>query len=81
MLTVQYAKNPVWNSETGEDIVLLVKFEEFEEELPFTATSFDSMSYGVELYNRAKAGEFGEVAPFISPKDYAQPTVEGAQTL
>lgn len=80
-MTIQYAKNPAWNSETGQDIFLIVKFKEFEEELPFTAASFDSMPYGVELYNRAKIGEFGEIAPFVRPEDYVQPTVMGAQTL
>ena len=81
MFTVEYAKNPTWNSNNGQEIGLIVKFEEFEEELPFTAASFDNMSYGVELYNRAKAGEFGAIAPFISFEDEMQPVVVGAQTL
>jgi hypothetical protein len=81
MLTVEYARNPVWYSETGREIFLFVKFEEFAEELPFTAASYDSMPHGVDIYNRAKSGEFGEIAPFISPENYVQPTVEGAQTL
>jgi len=81
LLTVQYAKNPVWNSENGQEIFLVIKFEEFAEELPFTATSFDSMPYGVELYHRAKAGEFGPIDPYIPLGNQPQPTVEGAQTL
>lgn len=77
MLTLQYAKNPVWNSEDGQQIELIVKWEEFAEEMPFNATSFDNMSYGVDLYNRAKAGEFGEIAPYIPPQiSELMPTTE-----
>lgn len=65
MLTLEYAKNPVWNSDDGQQIVLIVKWEEFSEEMPFNATAFDPMPYGVDLYNRAKTGEFGEIAPYV----------------
>jgi hypothetical protein len=83
MLTIEYAKNPVWNSAEGDQIFLLVKFEEFEEEHPFNATSFDPMPYGVDLYNRAKAGEFGEIAPWVDPflATQPQPHTTGSQTL
>lgn len=83
MLTIEYAKDAAWNSNDGQQIFLIVKFAEFNTELPFTATSFDPMPYGVELYNRAKAGEFGAIAKFIDPTvaQEPQPTVEGAQTL
>ena len=59
------------------------KFEEFAEEVGFGATSFDPMPYGVELYNRAKAGEFGPVAPYVPPNTPApdQPVTSGTQTL
>ena len=67
MLTLEYAKNPIWNSEDGQQIFLIVKWEEFNEEHPFNATSYDPMTYGVDLYNRAKAGEFGEIASYVAP--------------
>lgn len=81
MLTVQYAKNPVWNDDTGQAVLLDVKFVEFSDEVPFTATSYDDMPYGVDLYNRAVAGEFGPIAPYVPPEPPVQPVVEGAQTL
>lgn len=65
MLTIQYAKNPVYSSKNNEVIDLRVKFVEFAEEMGFGATPFDPMPYGVELYNRALAGEFGPIAPFV----------------
>ena len=67
MLTIQYAKDPIYASEDGRVISLVVKFVEFSEEMPFGATPFDPMPYGVELYNRAVAGEFGHVAPYVAP--------------
>lgn len=67
MFTLQYAKDPIWNNEEQTSIILTVKWEEFQEEMPFGATSYDSEEYGRDLYNRAKAGEFGEVAPYVAP--------------
>ena len=64
MLTIEYAKNPQYASEDGNVIGLTVKFVEFAEELSFGATSFDTEPHGIELFNRAKAGEFGNVKPF-----------------
>lgn len=82
-LTFEYAKNPVYADESGESISLIVKFAEFDQELPFGATSHDPMPHGVEIYKRAKAGEFGEIAPFVDPMlaTQPQPATTGAQTL
>jgi hypothetical protein len=84
MLTIQSARNPVYVVEDGSRIDLLVMFEEFpNEEMPFTAAPNDPMPYGVELYNRAQAGDFGPVAPYVAPQEpnNEQPTSQGAQTL
>jgi hypothetical protein len=82
MFTFEYAKDPVWNDDTGQSIHLTVKWAEFNEEHPFSATSYDSMSHGVDLYNRAKAGEFGSIAAYVPPPEpEPQPTTTGSQTL
>lgn len=81
MLTIESATNPVYASEDHTIILLQVKFAEFNEVLPFGATSYDVMPYGVELYNRAKAGEFGEIAPYVAPETQSQPNTTGSQTL
>ena len=67
MFTLQYAKNPIYNNEEGTSIFLIVKWEEFVEEMPFSADIWDPEPWGADLYNRAKAGEFGEVAPYVAP--------------
>jgi hypothetical protein len=83
MLTIESATNPVYANAEGTNITLQVKFEEFEEIMPFGATPFDPMPYGIELYSRALNGEFGAIAPFVAPVIPAegQPTTVGAQTL
>lgn len=80
MLTIQYAKNPIYSSEDGQTIDLTVKFEEFAEEIGFGATPFDPMPYGVELYNNAKAGLYGPITPYV-PQPVEQPSTSGTQTL
>lgn len=88
MFTIKYAKSPVFANESNTAISLIVKFDEFEQELSFTANPNDSVVHGVELFNRAIAGEFGEIAAYTPPPIdeqgnaiQPQPTVEGAQTL
>jgi hypothetical protein len=81
MLTIQSAHSPVYACSEGNCISLMVKFSEFNEEIPFGATPHDSMPYGVELFNRAKAGEFGEIAPWVETKEQTQPTTMGSQDL
>lgn len=81
MVTIELATNPVYANLDGTCITLQVKFAEFAEVMPFGATPYDPMPYGVELYNRAIAGEFGAIAPFVAPPELDQPTTQGAQTL
>jgi hypothetical protein len=67
MLTIESATNPEYATPEGIHITLQVKFAEFDEIIPFGATPYDPHAYGVELYNRALAGEFGEIAPYVPP--------------
>ena len=81
MLTIQSAHSPSYSSADGQNIFLMVKFEEFQEEHPFGATPYDDMPYGVELYNRALAGEFGSIVAYVPPPQPAQPVTTGTQPL
>jgi hypothetical protein len=67
MFTIQSASNPIYSAADGNSIHLDVKFAEFNEIMPFNAMLIDPMPHGVELYNRAKAGEFGTIAPYVPP--------------
>jgi hypothetical protein len=73
MFTLEYAKNPVYENEQGTFISLVIKWKEFNEEMPFGASPDDVESHGRELFARAKAGEFGEVAPYVAP---IKPTID-----
>lgn len=66
MLTLEYAKDPIFNSIDEQQILLTVKWAEFKEEMPFNACYFDPEPWGVDLFNRAISGEFGVVAPFVN---------------
>jgi hypothetical protein len=81
MLTIESASNPKYTAQDNSGIELLVKFKEFTQPIPFNATPNDIMSYGVELYNRAKAGEFGDISPYIATLIPAQdqPITTGTQ--
>jgi hypothetical protein len=80
MFTLEYAKAPIWGNLEQTGIQLIVKWEEFNEEMPFLATSYDTEPWGVDLFERAKTGEFGEVAPFVRAITL-QPTFVGTQEL
>jgi len=80
MLTIQYAKDPKSVNEANTEIDLTVKFVEIADELPFTATPYDTEPYGVELYNNAVAGQYGEVAPYVPPPLLPEPVVQEQPT-
>ncbi len=64
MNTVSNARNPRWADQAHTSIVLWVIFEETKElygEVPFAASADDPEPHGVDLFNRAIAGEFGEI--------------------
>lgn len=48
------------------DIDMLIEHPEFGL-IPFTASPHDVEDHGRDLYVRAKAGEFGLVAPYVAP--------------
>ena len=85
MLTIQYAKDPFYNDAENITVFLTVKFEEIADELPFTATPYDDMPYGVELCTNAKLGMYGTVKsweenPHYVPPEPVQPQTTGTQS-
>ncbi|WP_024683983.1 phage tail assembly chaperone [Pseudomonas syringae] len=64
MTTLKSARNPRWN--VGRTMITLdVVFVETEEtlgEIPFSSSPNDSAVHGRDIYERAYAGEFGDVA-------------------
>jgi hypothetical protein len=88
MFTLQKVRDIYYQSASGEEIYMIVKWAEFDEEHPFTASSYDSMEHGRDLYVRARRGDFGPVGAYIpqpeTPLPQAtqpQPSSQGAQNL
>ena len=75
--TVNSAQNPVWANFAQTLIDLEVDFDELDDVfVPFTADPNDPEAHGVDLYNRAVAGEFGAVGAFVPP-----PNITGDEAL
>jgi hypothetical protein len=66
-MKIIYAKNPIWKDSKHTILDLIVKFEEYKEELPFTASLKDPEKHGRDLFSRAISGEFGSIAEYVPP--------------
>jgi hypothetical protein len=80
LLTIVSATNPKYTNEEGTGIDLTVQFAEFPELIPFHAMPNDNETHGVELYNNAKAGQYGEIAAYVPPPPPVQPKTTGTKT-
>lgn len=64
------AKNPKWMNKEKTLIDLVVRFEEMNEEIPFTANKNDVEEHGRNIFEMCAAGQFGRI------QDYTPPTRE-----
>lgn len=63
-------RNPVWANAGQTRIDIEVNFDHLDEEyVLFTADPSDVEAHGVEIYNRAVAGDFGAIADYTPPAD------------
>ena len=84
MFTLEYAKDPFFQTEDQQCIHITVKWAEFNEEMPFGAMPTDVYEHGRQLFERAMAGEFGVVVPYtpsVTQAGESQPNTQGSQTL
>ena len=56
-----------WANEEQTAINLIVYFEHLGEAVPFTATAEDREEHGRILFEKAVNGDFGPIAPYVSP--------------
>jgi len=64
------ARNPQWGDAGKTFVNVEVNFDHLDDEyVPFSANPLDTMAHGVEIYNRAVAGDFGAVADYTPPAD------------
>jgi hypothetical protein len=65
-MKIKTVKNPQWANRSKTAINLTVRFEEINEDLPFTATANDSEAHSRELFTKAKQGVYGQVKEFAA---------------
>jgi hypothetical protein len=65
-MQLEYAKYPVWANSEHTMIDLAIKWGGINEEFPFTASPTDCEAHGREIFAAAAAGQFGEVAEFVT---------------
>lgn len=61
--------NPSFISEDGQVIKCDVQFDHLPAPVPFIARATDPAQHGKEIFQRAKAGEFGEIAAFVETEE------------
>lgn len=67
-MQIEYAKNARWADASNTLINLTIKWEQFSEELPFTASASDVEAHGRAVFASAAAGEYGPVAEYVAPE-------------
>ena len=74
MITYTEVRNPVWLNAEQTLIGVEVNFDHLPEYewIEFGAYLFDTEPHGVEIFNRAAAGEFGPVAEYVEPEEEAE---------
>lgn len=73
-IQVLSVRDPQWAAEDGSRIDCLIRTNTLLDEVPFTAWKYDTEPHGRDVYERCRAGEFGDIAPF-------QPTATPATTV
>lgn len=64
MATITSLKNPVWVNDEQTAIDCVITLDVFgDEELPFTATSFDVEEHGRVIFQELVDGKYGVIAP------------------
>lgn len=67
MLTIQFVKNLKWESPDHTSFSCVVKYAEFQEELPVGVKSTDMYQHIKDLWNNGIAGVYGTIEEYIEP--------------
>ena len=62
--TVESITNPIYTNADGTGIDAQIKFAEFDQVLPFHATSWDTELHGKQIYDDLIAGKYGPITPY-----------------
>jgi hypothetical protein len=67
MYTVESITDIVYRTEDKKHINCKVKFAEFDEVHPFTASDTDPEDHGVSIYNDIVSGKYGPIGDYVPP--------------
>lgn len=85
MFTIEYVKNLRWANAENTAFDCVVKYAEFNEEMPSGINGIDPYAHIQEIWTKGNAGEYGVIAKYIPPPVVEipenQPTTEGTQEL
>ena len=63
-LTVEYVKDAKWENEDHTLASCIVKFKEFNTEIPFGAAPQDIYQHTIDVFNIIASGDAGDVAEY-----------------
>lgn len=66
-MQIEYIKNPKWSNSDMSTIDVIIKFIDFDYELPFTASLKDNEIHGRKIYAEAVDGLFGPISAYVEP--------------
>jgi hypothetical protein len=73
MFTVEYVKNMQWCDAEHTFFECVVKYAEFNEEMPSGINGTDQYAHIQEIWTKANAGEYGVIAEYIPPPPEPEP--------
>lgn len=83
MFTVKYAKNLQWENAEHTAFSCIVKYEEFNVEVPAGINPTDQYAHSQEIWTKGNAGDYGIIAEYVAPieNEASQSISEGTQAL
>lgn len=60
-------KSPQWANSEKTRVDCLVKFDAFDDYLPFTADPNDNTEWGPQIFEECSSGKWGDVGNYIEP--------------
>jgi hypothetical protein len=68
MFTIEYVKNLQWDDAEHTMFSCIVKYEEFNEEMPAGINATDKYAHIQEIWTKGNAGEYGVIAEYVTPE-------------
>jgi len=83
MFTIQYVKDLKWENAEHTAFSCIVKYEEFNIEVPAGINATDPYAHIQEIWTKGNVGEYGTIEEYVAPlhpSTTPQPTTTGTQT-